>query len=306
MEDLVSIYVVAYNSSAFILETLDSIKKQTYSNIELIVSDDASSDDTVAVCRKWIRENECFFKKVILLTSEVNTGVSANCNRAVKVCSGKWLKCIAGDDRLLENCITSNMDFVKAHPKTDILFSKVIPFGEKINISKWPFRDCSRFFEQFSAKEMLILLCQGKNFLPAPCAFVRKKVYDKIGGFDENIPFLEDRPFWIKALYLKAHFEFNPVDTVEYRFSPNSISQTGEKTKTRLLFEESFMKASKLGIEYLKKVDVFAYFYCLTTYNSLKPGKFIWTFVHSLNIFNPFYYLNLYCHKKYNKLCHIS
>ena len=54
---LVSVCVLAYNSSKYILETLNSIKNQTYDTIELIISDDCSTDDTVALCTQWINRN---------------------------------------------------------------------------------------------------------------------------------------------------------------------------------------------------------------------------------------------------------
>ncbi|MDR0890977.1 MAG: glycosyltransferase [Endomicrobium sp.] len=50
---LVSVCVITYNSSKYVLETLESIKTQTYQNIELIVSDDCSTDDTVEVCENY-------------------------------------------------------------------------------------------------------------------------------------------------------------------------------------------------------------------------------------------------------------
>ena len=55
---LVSIIVITYNSAKFVLETLESAKAQTYQNIELIISDDGSTDNTVQICREWLKNNE--------------------------------------------------------------------------------------------------------------------------------------------------------------------------------------------------------------------------------------------------------
>ena len=55
---LVSIIVVTYNSSLYVRETLESAKRQSYRNLELIVTDDASKDDTVKICREWIENNK--------------------------------------------------------------------------------------------------------------------------------------------------------------------------------------------------------------------------------------------------------
>mgnify|MGYP000958323009 FL=1 len=67
---LVSIIVVTYNSSLFVRETLESAKRQSYNNIELIITDDASTDDTVKVCREWIANNKNRFVRVELKTVE--------------------------------------------------------------------------------------------------------------------------------------------------------------------------------------------------------------------------------------------
>lgn len=61
---LVTIAVVTYNSSQTILETLESVKEQTYKNIELIISDDCSSDNTTDICQKWLQKNAIFFSNV--------------------------------------------------------------------------------------------------------------------------------------------------------------------------------------------------------------------------------------------------
>ena len=79
---LVSIVVITYNSAEYVLETLESAKIQTYQNIELIVSDDCSKDDTVRICREWLEQNGERFVRTDLVMSNKNTGVPANCNRA--------------------------------------------------------------------------------------------------------------------------------------------------------------------------------------------------------------------------------
>ena len=57
-EPLVSIIVITYNSSKYVLETLESAKAQTYENIELIISDDGSTDDTIKICKNWLEKNQ--------------------------------------------------------------------------------------------------------------------------------------------------------------------------------------------------------------------------------------------------------
>ena len=99
LSPLVSIVIITYNSSTTIVETLDSVKRQTYSNIELIVSDDCSADNTVEVVKGWMERNKSRFVRAKLIESDVNTGVAVNLNRGNKDARGIWLKSIAGDDK---------------------------------------------------------------------------------------------------------------------------------------------------------------------------------------------------------------
>lgn len=82
-EPLVSVVVVIYNSSQTVIETLESIKAQTYKNIELVISDDDSKDTSVEICKKWVEKNKNRFVRTKIITHTPNTGTSANMNREI-------------------------------------------------------------------------------------------------------------------------------------------------------------------------------------------------------------------------------
>lgn len=97
----ISIVVVTYNSGKYVTETLDSIASQSYTGeIQLIVSDDCSQDDTVLICKNWLRDHKDRFPDATIISSTSNTGISGNYNRALKEVNGLWVKYIAGDDIL--------------------------------------------------------------------------------------------------------------------------------------------------------------------------------------------------------------
>ena len=125
LEPLVSIVVVTYNSSQFVQETLDSIKEQTYKNIELIISDDCSKDDTIKICEEWLKENRCRFTNCQILTSLKNTGVVANCNRGYQASTGMWIKDVAGDDALYPEAIEKFIQFTIKNPQARIIHSRM-------------------------------------------------------------------------------------------------------------------------------------------------------------------------------------
>ena len=82
---LFSIIIVTYNSSPYVLETLESARAQTYQNIELIITDDCSIDNTVNICREWIDKNKERFVRTELITVEQNTGILPTLTGAIKL-----------------------------------------------------------------------------------------------------------------------------------------------------------------------------------------------------------------------------
>jgi len=217
-QPLVSVPVITYNSSKYVIETLESIKAQTYQNLELIVSDDCSTDNTVELCRNWIDKNKGRFVRTELLTVEKNTGVSGNCNRAQEACRGEWVKGIAGDDLLVPECVEVCIKYVTDYPNTIFLFGRQKAFGaeeERCNQIDDVF-DYS-FFKLTQEEQLHRLIFDG-NCVPATTAFYNNKSFAETGvKNDERIPLLEDWPKWINLLKAGVKFNFIDMKLVKYR-----------------------------------------------------------------------------------------
>ena len=236
---LVSVAVVTYNSSKTVVETLDSIANQTYPDLELIVSDDCSIDNTVEICREWIETHKERFVRTELLVVEKNTGVSANMNRAEAACQGEWVKPIAGDDVLLPKCVEIYVDYVNNHPEAVCVFGEVDTFGDNNNIAarfQGTVFDYS-FFALSIAEQYKWLIT--RSFQPIPAAsFFFNRIGLKCMGMenDERIPMLEDWPKWIRCLEKGIRFHFVDKIVVRYRVSDNSIC-------SGTLYREKFQKS---------------------------------------------------------------
>jgi alpha-1,3-rhamnosyltransferase len=215
---LVSIIVITYNSSKYVLETLESAKVQTYQNIELIVSDDCSSDDTLEICRSWLNENQQRFKRVELVTSEKNTGIAPNCNRGLKAAKGEWVKLIAGDDILLGNCINEFIDYIQSNNEAKFIFSNILINGKQLN----NIENNTDFF-CLTADRQYNELLKG-NILNAPASFMNREATIKSGCFNEKYPLFEDYPFFLKILRnnYKLYKIYMPL--VSYRKDNTGIS----------------------------------------------------------------------------------
>lgn len=224
---LVSIPVITYNSAKTVVETLESIKAQTYPHKELIISDDCSRDNTVEICREWINRNKDCFVRTQIIVSEHNTGIAANLNRGEDVCQGKWVKFIAGDDKLLPTCLMDCVNYMQAHKEAVYLFGKVKPFGASPEKCKHYERLFKASFFKMTPEEQLNQLIFDGNEVPASTCFYDREESLKIGvRNDERMPFLEDWPKWINLLRKGVRFHYIDSYLVEYRL--DGISTTSQ------------------------------------------------------------------------------
>lgn len=260
---LVSVCVMTYNSSPYIIETLNSIKYQIYSNLELIITDDSSKDDTLKIVRAWVNENSSHFINVVIVDSPINTGVAANLNRGVKASKGEWIKTIAGDDLLRNDAISVFVDFINSNPGCRACVCKLKCFGKDEsyrqevqncvddlwNIAKRTFDNNTQYKESLR-----------QHFISGPGVFYQASLIKEIGYFDERFPFCEEFPFENKVLSVTA---IHPIDEylVYYRTSDYSLS--GKENKFSIAYKSysdyfwlerrKLLKDNGLQIDYIKQ-----------------------------------------------------
>lgn len=225
-QPLVSIVVITYNSSKYVLETLESAKKQTYPNIELIVTDDCSTDNTVEMCREWLEKNAQRFVRVELVISNKNTGIPANSNRGCKKAKGEWIKNIAGDDVLLSDCIQRFVESYRGDEK--VVAGCIQRFYEDAEKGRCYYSVIEPDIESLSIynatpKEQFDRLLK-ENFVYAPSVFIKRELFSEIGFYEEQYCMLEDYPFWLK--YIKAGYKIGFINIliVYYRCNDNSLT----------------------------------------------------------------------------------
>lgn len=279
---LVSIIVITYNSSKYVLETLESAKSQTYQNIELIISDDGSQDETVKLCTNWLADHRERFVHSKIITVEKNTGIPANCNRGVKASKGAWLKLIAGDDLLLSTGIEAIVKFSKEYQEAVVVQSLIeVTYNGKRNDKNCviPSEKTRKIYSYGSAKQLRKII--GNNFVSAPGIFMSRKVIENVSLFDEDFKMLEDFPMWLKILKSGSKIYLLNEITVLYRKHPESVSAKVSSSGITP-FETSFLRTK---IKILKKykyvnplfisLSIFKYKYFLSLNNSgLRRNRF--------------------------------
>lgn len=219
---LVSVVVITYNSEKTILETLDSIYSQTYKNIELIISDDSSKDNTIKVINKWLNEKKERFINVRLLNLEKNVGITKNLNTGLKEARGEYIKTIAGDDILLETCIEDSLRYCLKN-NFEIIYSKVIPFTTIPNLKyekkliKIEENKIS-FFNLSLAQQFRELLFHFP--ITTIGLFISNKLLKEVQYFDERFEMIEDYPFAFKIV--SKGYKLNLLDKEEVKYRVRS------------------------------------------------------------------------------------
>jgi alpha-1,3-rhamnosyltransferase len=214
---LVSIVVVSYNQGKYIRENLDSIKAQTYPNIELIVADDASQDNSVDVFNEWLKENN-YPAQTNYHTK--NTGLATTLNESVEMVTGKYVKFIAADDFLhpesIEKCVQRLEDlgeeYGMVHTNVHCIddASKIIE--DRIDLNKFNDVDKDEF-----RRNLL-----KSNTIAALSVVLRTEVLRETGLYD-NTFLVEDFYRWLK-INEKYYIAYVAEKLAFYRLHPTNIS----------------------------------------------------------------------------------
>ncbi|MCB0397922.1 MAG: glycosyltransferase [Flavobacteriales bacterium] len=124
---LVSVVIPAYNQERFIAETLQSVLDQSYTNLEVVISDDASTDRTCDIIRGFADRDA----RIRPLFSEKNQGISQNFNRAFDHCQGEFTAFLGGDDVMLPGKIETQVNLLKVQPDVVLCHHDMIMFDSE-------------------------------------------------------------------------------------------------------------------------------------------------------------------------------
>lgn len=218
---LITVGVASYNNATYIRETLDSIKNQTYPNVEIIIVDDYSQDDSVKVAKTWLADNPTVNGR--LICHETNLGVCRTCNDFITYGSGEYLNIIGSDDILMPEKLAVQVDLFAQIPAT-----VGVVYGDAYVINSVGVRHFSRFIQMH---RQFVEIPQGDifpvllndNFMPVMTALFRRECFTTCGGFDEELMY-ED---WDMLLRIARKYEFVYSDYIsaEYRIHQTNASK---------------------------------------------------------------------------------
>ena len=206
---LVSVVVPCYNHEEYVEETIESVLNQTYKNIELIVIDDGSKDNSVQVIQQLADKYGFTF------IYRSNKGLSTTLNEAIGLSKGKYISLCASDDVYMFDKIETQVEFMEEQPEYGMCYGKVVYFEDSIeNTSEYQNSN-----KQGWVFEDLLHDC----FIPAPSTFIRKDVLEELSGFDDKL-WIEDWDMWLRIAQ-KYQIGFIDEFFTYYRMHDTNISK---------------------------------------------------------------------------------
>ncbi|CAN5280789.1 N/A [soil metagenome] len=197
MSPRVSVVVPAYNNADYIERTMDSILAQTYSDIEVIVSDHSSTDDTWNLLQRYAAD-----PRVTLLQTEAGGGALANWNRVSQAASGEYLKLVCGDDLVSPEIIAEQLAAFDKHPDATLVASSrdIIDANDRPVLRDRGISGIEGSLDGAEAVRRTVIA--GTNIFGEPaCVMMRRETLESVGWWDSRFPYLIDEATYARVLF---------------------------------------------------------------------------------------------------------
>ena len=207
----VSVIIAAYNCPDLLAEAVESVRRQTYRDFEVIVVDDGSTDRTWSVVEAMERD----WPKLRGIRAE-HKGLAAARNRGIREMRGQWIALLDADDLWLGEKLRRCMDYLAAHADVSIVYTPMTP----IRLDGVPMKGHSKPCRAGRLTRELF----KSIFIHDPAAVFHKRVIETCGPFDESLPVCVGHEFWLRV---STQFEIGLID------EPLAMRRWHEKSLTR-------------------------------------------------------------------------
>lgn len=196
-EPLVSIIVPTYNGSKWVAETINSLLSQSWQNIQLVIVDDCSTDDTVATIEAIDDP------RIVLVSTDTNSGIGPARNRALREATGKYVAFCDHDDLWLPEKLSRQIRFLEDNPDLGMAYSDVYYMLDEERTEQ-------TLFEERPPKRGAVFdVLLESNFIPNMTTVARRDCIQDIGDFTSDNMLSEDLDYWLR---FAAKYSIDYVD----------------------------------------------------------------------------------------------
>lgn len=290
--ELISIIMPAYNAEKYIAESIESVLSQSYSNIELVIVNDGSNDNTCAVIDEYASKHT---DKIRFINKEKNEGTALTLNRAILESKGSYICWLSADDLFVKDTVESLVNYLKLHQEYDMVFSDFELIDGNSNFLRNSFfkKDLTELIEQDKHQPYKGLLISG-CIINGCTVIIPKKCFNNVGGFNPKYRYAHDYEMWLKLASQYCMGYLNKVN-VKNRTYPEQISQLGRNEIDALHALFDFLENEDFYPELFRKADIQSnldgVFYVLDKLLSFykhREGEFKTLYQLSLNYISEF------------------
>lgn len=213
---LVTVICLCYNQGRFVREALLSVVRQTYPNVELIIVDDGSTDESVREINSFLRD----FRGAAFIPLPQNRGMCAAFNRGFGQSRGEFIIDLAADDVLLPHRVARQVEvFLQLDSTWGVVFTDagIIDEASRPLRSFYPRQPDGTPQTPVPSGDVYKQILE-KYFICTPTMMSRRAVYQELGGYDESLCY-EDFDFWVRSARNYRYFFLDEVLTLQRRTS---------------------------------------------------------------------------------------
>jgi glycosyltransferase involved in cell wall biosynthesis len=215
----ITIITPSYNQADFIEETILSVINQDYPNLEYIIIDGASTDNTIEIIKKYE-------KHLSYWVSEKDNGQSAAINKGLNIATGSIINWLNSDDVLMPGCLHAIAGYFNNNQDAGLVYGNIVYFNKDKELANQLFKP--------NQLKYYTHIC-----FPQPAAFFSKKIINTVGSIDEHIHFCMDGDFYVRAAL--AGFKFIQVPDVFCRFRIHNQSKSGSNFNRQFLIDNALI-----------------------------------------------------------------
>jgi glycosyltransferase involved in cell wall biosynthesis len=215
----VSVVVPAYNNATTIERTVDSILAQTHRDLEVIIADHSSKDDTWQVLQRYASD-----PRVTLLQTPAGGGAQRNWNRVSQAATSSYLKLVCGDDLIAPTLVAEQVAALEANPSATLSACS----RDVVDVHDRPVirgRGLGGFRGFTKGRDAITsTVAKGTNIFGEPaCVLVRTATLERVGWWDSRFPYLIDEATYVRVL-LEGEFVAVPKSLASFRMSDTQWS----------------------------------------------------------------------------------
>jgi glycosyltransferase involved in cell wall biosynthesis len=242
MDALVSILIPAFNAGEWIADTLNSAVAQTWARKEIIVVDDGSSDDTLAIVRRYEANG-------IRIFTQKNQGAAAARNMAFSLSKGNYIQWLDADDLLAPDKIAKQMERVKeSHDRKTLISAAWGQFMYRHYRAEFV---SSALWSDLSPVEWLLRKMGQNLHMQTATWLVSRDLTEAAGPWDTRLLGDDDGEYFCRVLLASDGVLFVPEARVYYRATPNSLSYIGRSTRKI----EAQWRSMEMHVGYLRSLE---------------------------------------------------